>query len=92
MSIRIEWDERKAVSNVEKHGVSFDEARTVFEDPLFVEFYDPDHSLEDQRYLMVGQSVRGRLLIVSYADRGDILRLISAREVTRREREVYEEG
>ena len=75
-----------------KHQVSFDEAKTVFDDPLYIDFYDPDHSEEEDRYLIVGQSTQGRLLIVSYTERGNSVRLISAREVTRKERRVYEEG
>jgi uncharacterized protein len=87
-----EWDEEKAASNLEKHGVSFDEAATVFNDPLYVDFYDPDHSVEEHRYLIMGQSIAGRLLIVSYTERGDIIRLISARQMTSSERTAYEEG
>ena len=90
--MRFEWDENKAASNLSKHGVSFEEAKTVFDDQLYVDFYDPDHSDEEQRYLIVGESNRGRLLIVAYTERGGLIRLISARVVTRSEREVYEEG
>ena len=90
--MRFEQDENKAASNLSKHGVSFEEAKTVFDDQLYVDFYDPDHSDDEQRYLIVGESNRGRLIIVSYTERGDSLRLISARVVTRSEREVYEEG
>ncbi|NMG21157.1 BrnT family toxin [Brasilonema bromeliae] len=90
--MKFEWDDNKAAKNLSKHGVSFEEAKTVFDDPLYVDFYDPDHSDEENRYLIVGQSNRGRLLIVSYTQRGDSIRLISAREVTRAEREAYEEG
>lgn len=87
-----EWDQNKAARNWSKHGVSFEEAETVFDDPLLIDFYDPDHSEEEARYLMVGASNRRRLLIVSYTERGDLIRLISAREVTRSERQAYEEG
>jgi uncharacterized protein len=90
--MRFEWNESKAASNVSKHGVSFEEAKTVFDDPLYVDFYDPAHSDDEDRYLIVGASDRRRLLIVSYTERGSLIRLISAREVTRTEREVYEEG
>jgi uncharacterized DUF497 family protein len=90
--MQFEWNENKAASNLSKHEVSFEEAKTVFDDPLYVEFYDPDHSEDEERYLIVGESNRGRLLIVSYTKRGDSIRLISAREVTRTEREAYEEG
>ncbi|MEY2858565.1 MAG: hypothetical protein RLZZ74_2878 [Cyanobacteriota bacterium] len=87
-----EWDENKAERNLSKHGISFNEAKTVFDDLLYVDFYDPDHSEDEERYLIVGQSNRGRLLIVSYTERGDSIRLISTREVTRTEQEAYEEG
>jgi uncharacterized protein len=87
-----EWDKVKAAGNLSKHGVSFEEAKTVFDDPLYVDFYDPSHSESEERYLIVGVSSQKRLLIVSYTERGNSVRLISAREVTRREREAYEEG
>ena len=90
--MQFEWNNDKAASNLSKHQVSFEEAKTVFDDLLYVDFYDPDHSEDEERYLIVGQSSRGRLFIVSYTERGDSIRLISAREVTRTEREVYEEG
>lgn len=90
--MKFEWDANKAVSNLAKHGVSFDEAKTVFNDPLYVDFYDPDHSDDEERYLIVGESKLGRLLVVSYTERKDSIRVISAREVTRSEREAYEKG
>lgn len=86
------WNERKAEGNLAKHGVSFDEAATVFNDPLFVDFYDPDHSTDEHRYIIIGESQRNRLLIVSYSERNEAIRLISAREVTPAEREAYEES
>lgn len=92
MATEFEWDEAKAGLNSSKHGISFQEAQTVFDDPLYVDFYDPDHSDEEDRYIILGVSERGRLLFVSYAERGNRTRLISAREATRRERELYEEG
>ncbi len=90
--MKFDWDENKASSNLSKHGVSFEEAKTVFDDVLYVDFYDPDHSDNEERYLIVGKSNRGRSLIVSYTERKDVIRLISARETTRAEREIYEEG
>jgi hypothetical protein len=87
-----EWDEEKARANLEKHGVSFDEAQTVFDDPLYVDFYDPEHSYEEHRYIIVGESRQGRLLLVSYTERGGVTRLISSRETTPAERRDYEEG
>ena len=90
--MQFEWDATKAAANLSKHGVSFDEARTVSDDPLYVDFYDPDHSGEEQRYIMVGQSQPGRLLMVSYTERNNTTRIINAREVTPAERKAYEEG
>lgn len=90
--MKFDWDKNKAAVNLSKHGVSFDEAETVFDDPLYVDFYDPDHSYDEHRFLIIGESAQGRLLIVSYTERGDILRLISAREVTPAERREYEQG
>lgn len=90
--MKFEWDKNKADKNIGKHRISFDEAKTIFDDPLYVDFYDVDHSAEEERYLIVGKSNRGKLLIVSYAERQDSVRIISAREVTRSEREAYEEG
>ena len=92
MIIEFEWDKNKATANLSKHGVSFDEAKTVFDDPLFVDFYDPDHSDAEHRYLIIGQSHRGRILIVSYNERKNVTRLITARVTTGRERKAYEEG
>lgn len=86
-----EWDKSKAAANLSKHNVSFEEAKTVFKDPLYVDFYDPVHSDNEERYLIVGQSNQDRLLIVSYTERGSSIRLISARVVTRSEKEAYEE-
>ena len=90
--MEFEWDGNKAEANLSKHGVSFDEAKTVFDDPLYVDFYDPDYSDEENRYIITGESQQRRLLIVSYTERNHKIRLISAREVTKREREDYEEG
>jgi uncharacterized DUF497 family protein len=71
--------------------VSFEEATTVFDDPLYVDFYDPDHSYDEHRYIIIGESQQRRLLMVSYAEAGDAIRLISSREVTPSERKAYEE-
>ena len=90
--MEFEWDEEKAAANLAKHEVSFDEAQTVFDDPLYVDLYDPDHSFDEHRYIIIGESQQRRLLIVSYTERDEIVRLISAREVTGSERETYEEG
>ena len=90
--MKFEWDESKAQRNLKKHSVSFEEAQTVFDDPFYVDFYDPDHSETEDRFLLVGTSSRNRVLIVSYTERGDTNRIISARETTRQERYLYEEG
>jgi uncharacterized DUF497 family protein len=87
-----EWDEDKAASNEQKHGVPFPEAMTVFADPLSVTGYDPRHADDEDRYLTMGTSVSGRLVVVSHTDRGDLIRIISARLATRRERKDYEDG
>ena len=87
-----EWDANKAATNLVKHGVSFEEAKTVFDDPLYIDFYDPDHSDEEHRYIMIGMSLQSRLLLVAYMERSDVIRLISTREATRAERKSYEQG
>ncbi len=90
--MKFEWDKSKAARNFAKQGVTFNEAETVFDDPLYVDFYDPHHSEDEDRYLVVGESNQGHLLIVSYTERRDSIRIISTRQVTRAEREAYEEG
>jgi uncharacterized DUF497 family protein len=88
--VEFEWDPVKAEYNVSKHGVDFTEAATVFNDPLSITYTDPDHSLDEDRYIIIGLSITNRLLIVAHTDRGEITRIISAREVTSRERKLYE--
>lgn len=90
--MKFEWDHKKAVSNQKKHGVSFHEASTVFGDALATTFDDPDHSVDEERYLTFGVSSVGRLLVVSHTPRGDRTRIINAREARRKERNIYEEG
>jgi uncharacterized DUF497 family protein len=90
--MQIIWDARKAAANSKKHGVSFEEAATVFADPLSLTGADPDHSVGEHRWITFGESVRGRLLAVSHTDEGDIIRIISARVATRHEKRLYEEG
>ena len=87
-----EWDDAKAESNERKQGVGFTEAMTVFADPLSITGYDPQHADDEDRFLTMGMSVDGRLLVVSHTDRGDAIRIISAREATRREGKDYEDG
>jgi hypothetical protein len=89
--MEFEWDPQKAATNERKHGVTFHEAATVFGDPLAITFTDPDHSAGEERYLTFGLSRFDRLVVVSHADRGDRIRIISARLMTRRERSIYEE-
>lgn len=91
MALTFEWDEEKALENLRKHGVSFVEARTIFGDTLSSSISDPDHSGEEARFLTIGLSADGRILVVVHTDRGQNVRLISARRATRRERLGYEE-
>ncbi|RJP69991.1 MAG: BrnT family toxin [Candidatus Abyssobacteria bacterium SURF_17] len=90
--MKFEWDPKKAAQNEQKHGVTFQEASTVFGDPLAITFADPDHSLVEERCLTFGKSRLGQLIVVSHTDRENRLRIISARLMTRRERRIYEEG
>jgi len=89
--MKFEWDTAKAVSNIRKHGVSFDEAGSVFLDRLAVSGPDPDHSIEESRHITFAMSRLGRLLAVSHTYRPGVIRIISARRVTRAERKIYEE-
>ena len=88
--MRFDWDKNKAASNLVRHKVSFEEAATVFGDPLSDTFDDPDHSAEERRFLIIGHSEKGRLLFISHMDDGETVRIISARELTHGERESYE--
>ncbi|WP_071192745.1 BrnT family toxin [Trichormus sp. NMC-1] len=90
MELKFEWDEDKDKLNQKKHGVSFEEAVSIFNDPLSINFDDPEHSLGETRYIIIGLSDQGRYLFVSHADRNDKIRLISARLVTPKERRYYE--
>ncbi len=92
MSYEFEWDVRKAEANLHKHEVSFNEATTVFADPLAMLMPDPDHSVGEERHLVLGTSSTGRLLVVSHAERPPRTRLINARPATRNERKQYEQG
>ena len=91
MGYEFEWDADKARSNERKHGVSFDEAATVFADRFSLNMPDPSHSDEEQRFLVLGRSIRARLLVVAYAERGPRTRLITARKASPTERRRYEE-
>jgi len=90
--VEFEWDPEKAAANVRRRRVSFNEAATVLEDPLSTTFPDEAHSEGEMRFVTVGVSSSGRLLVVAHTDRNDTIRIISARRVTRREREFYEQG
>lgn len=93
MPLRFEWDKRKAISNLSKHRVSFDEASTVFQYPLTRIFDDETHSAEEPREIIIGHSITNRLVVVSFTEKpSGAVRLISARLATRNEREDYEEN
>lgn len=91
MELGFTWDPRKSAANERKHGVSFTEARSAFGDVLSITAPDPGHSHDESRFVLVGRSSRGRLLVVAHAEHGDEIRIISARPATRRERHAYEE-
>ena len=90
--MRFEWDEKKAARNVVKHGISFEEAVTVFGDPLSDTFPDPDHSHQEQRFIIIGSAESGKILVVAHTDKGGTVRIISARDATSGERKSYEEN
>lgn len=90
--MRFAWDEKKAASNFVKHGISFEEATLVFDDSLSDTFPDPDHSLEERRFIIIGSDESGKILVVAHTDDGELVRIISAREATRGERKSYEEN
>ena len=90
--MEFEWDPNKAELNLAKHGVSFEEAQTVFDDLFCIELYDPDHSESEDRFLIIGESVEQRRLIISYTERQNRVRIISARLTTPKERRDYEHG
>ncbi len=90
--MEFDWDSSKAASNLVNHRVSFEEAATVFGDPLSETYDDPDHSIAERRFIIIGTSEQRRLLFVSHTDDGQMIRIISAREPTRGERKYYEEN
>ncbi|HUT52744.1 MAG TPA: BrnT family toxin [bacterium] len=92
MALNFEWDERKADSNWKKHRISFEEAATVFGDPLSISIPDPDHSGEEERFILLGMSNGGRLVVVVHVERGGKKRIISARPAAKNERRQYEQG
>ena len=92
MGLKFEWDRRKAAANVKKHGVSFEEAATAFGDPLSLTIHDPDHSDDEDRFLLLGVTQSRKLVVVAHTDRNDTIRIINARLADRGERENYEES
>lgn len=90
--MRFEWDAAKAAANLRKHGVNFDEASTVFADDLSATGRDLNHSTDESRFVTFGLSSKGRVLAVSHTDRGNVVRIISARPATPKEKRIYEEG
>jgi hypothetical protein len=88
--LSFEWNNQKALSNEQKHGISFDEASTVFVDPLSLTLHDPLHSENEERFVVIGTSHKNRVLIVVHTERGDDIRIISARKATKNERLQYE--
>lgn len=91
MDLQFEWDDFKALSNKNKHGVPFEEATTAFQDPFLMTFFDEYYSDYEDRFISIGLSEHQRLLLIIHTDRGDAIRIISAREATRKERETYEQ-
>ena len=93
MGLKFEWDKNKAAANIKKHGIAFDEALTVFSDPVARIFYDPEHSLTEDREIIIGHSINHRLLLVCFIERSrDVVRIFSARRATKKERKDYEEN
>lgn len=90
--LKFEWDTAKANANLRKHGVTFEEAASIFADPLALTFPDPDHSVGEKRWISFGVSNRDRLLAAAHAERGRSIRIVSARKATRHDREIYEQG
>lgn len=90
--MKFEWDTNKAISNIRKHGVSFEEAVTALNDPMSATGFDPDPSITEKRYITFGLSIQGRLLVVAHTDNSEIIIIISARLTTRGERKIYEEN
>jgi uncharacterized DUF497 family protein len=90
--LRFEWDTKKAARNMERHQVSFEEAATAFDDPMFIMFVDEEHSLDEERYITIGLSNRGRLLMLAHTEREGRVRIVGAREATKKEEQFYAEA
>jgi uncharacterized DUF497 family protein len=89
--VNFEWDPKKAAKNLQKHRVSFKEAATVLGNSLSITYPNPDHSINEERFITIGESRQGRLLMIAHTERGNNIRILSARELTRQERQFYEE-
>ena len=92
MKFRFEWDPEKAKINLKKHGVDFEEASTIFDDPQFISFLDEEHSAEEERYITIGLSIKSRLIMIAHAEREDRIRIISARKASKNEEKFYNEA
>jgi uncharacterized DUF497 family protein len=92
MKYNFDWDDEKAKTNLKKHRVDFDEASTVFGDPLFISFLDEEHSIGEERFITIGLSIKKRLLIVAHTERAERVRIISARKATKNEENFYSEA
>ena len=92
MTLRFEWDSKKTLSNKRRHGITFEQASTIFGDPLSITVHDPAHSIGEDRFITIGTSINDKLIVVVHTDRNDIIRIISARKATKNERSQYEQG
>jgi uncharacterized protein len=92
MALQFEWDSRKARVNKRKHGIVFEEASTIFDDPLSITIHDPAHSVGEDRFITIGTSANSRFIVVVHTERGDTIRIISARNATISEKRQYEQG
>ena len=91
MKRHFEWDDEKARTNLQKHGIGFDEASTIFDDPLFITALDDEHSIDEERYITIGLSSKQRILMVAHTERNENIRIISARKATKNEEKLYQE-
>jgi uncharacterized DUF497 family protein len=92
VTLRFEWNRKKTLLNIRKHGITFEEASTIFGDSLSLTIPDPLHSIGEDRFITIGTSTRGRIVVVAHTERHDVIRIISARKATRNERNQYELG
>ena len=92
MKRHFEWDDEKARTNLQKHGIGFDEASTIFDDPLFITALDDEHSIDEERYITIGLSSKQRILMVAHTERNENIRIISSRKATKNEEKFYAEA